>query len=106
MKLSEIMFYVGTQLSGEDIDIENICDDSRNVTKGSLFVCIKGAVDDGHEHAADAYEEGCRVFVTAKKIAIKPVWINFNSVKTKIFAKICKIIIFSFCIKPVFAPNV
>ena len=51
-------------------NVLSLCSDSRKASVNSMFVCIKGAVDDGHEHAADAYEEGCRVFVTAKKIAL------------------------------------
>ena len=51
-------------------NVLSLCSDSRKASVNSMFVCIKGAVDDGHEHAADAYEEGCRVFVTAKKITL------------------------------------
>ena len=42
MKLSEILTAVGVPFYSEDVDVVNICDDSRCVTDGSLFVCIKG----------------------------------------------------------------
>ena len=69
MKLSEIMFYVDTQFSGEDIDIENICDDSRNVTKGSLFVCIKGDNFDGHDFINDAVKRGAVAIIVERDVS-------------------------------------
>lgn len=69
MKLSEIIFYVGTQFSGEDIDIENICDDSRNVTKGSLFVCIKGDNFDGHDFINDAVKRGAVAIIVEHDVS-------------------------------------
>jgi UDP-N-acetylmuramoyl-L-alanyl-D-glutamate--2,6-diaminopimelate ligase len=32
--------------------------DSRQVTEGSLFCCVRGAVSDGHDHAAEAVRRG------------------------------------------------
>ena len=42
--------------------ISSLCHDSRKANEGSLFVCIKGAVSDGHDYARMAYDRGCRVF--------------------------------------------
>ena len=41
----------------------HITNDSRLVNRSSIFVCIKGAISDGHRYARSAYENGCRVFV-------------------------------------------
>jgi len=71
MKLSEIMSYVDTQFSGEDIDIENICDDSRNVTEGSLFVCIKGDNFDGHGFINDAVKRGAVAIIIEHDVSCK-----------------------------------
>lgn len=40
----------------------DICSDSRNASPGCLFVCTRGAADDGHLHAHEAYKAGCRDF--------------------------------------------
>ena len=39
-------------------DIREIYSDSRRVTPGSLFVCIRGSRADGHDFAADALKRG------------------------------------------------
>ena len=44
-------------------DIAALCFDSRKAGRNSIFVCISGAVSDGHDYARAAYERGCRVFV-------------------------------------------
>lgn len=46
--------------------VDHICRDSRTATKGSLFVCIKGANFDGHNYAGAAYMNGCRIFVAER----------------------------------------
>ncbi len=45
------------------VDISDVCCDSRKTTPGCLFVCVPGAVADGHLYAPAAYEMGCRHFV-------------------------------------------
>ena len=64
---------IGFSLRGKDRREENftyITNDSRDARKGSIFVCIKGAISDGHRYAQSAYENGCRVFVTTHPIEI------------------------------------
>ena len=51
------------ELSFAETSIESVCCDSRKVEKGAIFVCITGALYDGHEYAVAAYENDCRVFV-------------------------------------------
>lgn len=43
--------------------ITSVCDDSRMVGEGSLFVCIRGDKFDGHDFILDAYRRGCRHFL-------------------------------------------
>ena len=59
-----------TALSVEDIDISEVCYDSRKATAGALFVCVSGSLDDGHKYANDAYQKGARVFVCQTEIAL------------------------------------
>lgn len=45
------------------VDVDWIYCDSRKVTLDSLFVCIKGALADGHNYVTQAYGFGCRIFL-------------------------------------------
>ena len=51
-------------------DLTHISNDSRRVHHGSVFVCIKGAISDGHNYAQSAYDNGCRVFVASRPITL------------------------------------
>ncbi len=54
----------------KDIDITGIAYDSRKVTAGNLFVCIKGYETDGHKFAASAAANGAAVIVAEDKIDV------------------------------------
>jgi len=41
-----------------EVDVQRVELDSRAVTPGSLFACLRGASTDGHEHAPDAVDRG------------------------------------------------
>lgn len=51
-----------------DIEINNICYDSRKAKANDIFVCIKGYQSDGHKYAKSAYNNGVRVFAVEKVI--------------------------------------
>ncbi len=77
MLLNELMKVVSyteiinrTGIDPDATEIGDICCDSRKVTNGSVFVCISGSVNDGHDHAWGAYGHGCRVFVIEHKIKL------------------------------------
>ena len=55
-----------------DCEIDHITNDSREARQGSVFVCIKGFVTDGHLFALRAYENGCRVFVCERQPDLLP----------------------------------
>lgn len=62
MKLSELM--KGIPLPENfDGEIEGITCDSRRVTSGWAFVCIRGAAADGHKYAAQAEAAGAALIV-------------------------------------------
>lgn len=50
------------------IDIAYVAYDSRKATFDTVFVCIAGAVHDGHDFAKSAYDQGCRVFVCEHEV--------------------------------------
>ena len=53
-----------------DIDIANIQYDSRKVTQGTLFICVKGFNVDGHEFIQKAIEQGAKAFLVQEDIQI------------------------------------
>ena len=57
-------------LDPQKTDIHSLCCDSRKVTADSVFVCISGSVNDGHDHAWGAYGYGCRVFIIEHEIKL------------------------------------
>jgi UDP-N-acetylmuramoyl-L-alanyl-D-glutamate--2,6-diaminopimelate ligase len=51
-------------ISGDKkLPVENISFDSRNVTKNSMFVAVKGSKTDGHDHIENAIKAGASVVV-------------------------------------------
>ena len=50
------------------IDVTDICYDSRKAGKGIFFFCLCGASSDGHDYARKAYDSGCRVFALERDI--------------------------------------
>ncbi|MEE8836110.1 MAG: UDP-N-acetylmuramoyl-L-alanyl-D-glutamate--2,6-diaminopimelate ligase [Eubacteriales bacterium] len=53
-----------------DIAISDIVYDSRKVTDGCLFVCLKGAVSDGHRFAGDAAAKGAAAILVQDKVEV------------------------------------
>jgi len=51
-----------------DVEINSITDDSRKVSKGSLFVVLKGINLDGHLYISDAIKNGAKAIVYQGKI--------------------------------------
>jgi UDP-N-acetylmuramoyl-L-alanyl-D-glutamate--2,6-diaminopimelate ligase len=82
-KLSEILYKVHTTaLKGNtDVDIKNVCIDSRKVEAGSLFIALRGAVMDGHKFIDKAISSGavavvCEVFPSKTVPEVSYVQIN------------------------------
>ena len=48
----------------------DICTDSRAAREGSLFFCLRGANADGHDHAREAYDAGCRDFCAEREVTL------------------------------------
>ena len=59
-----------TGVDPEKTDITLLCSDSRQASAGSMFVCISGSVNDGHNFAWGAYGHMCRVFVIEHSISL------------------------------------
>lgn len=70
MKLTELL--QNTELNepiSQDVDVTNIAYDSRRVTPGGLFVCIKGYVTDGHKYVESAKQNGAVAILAQDKIS-------------------------------------
>ena len=66
-KLLERLDYKVLQGSDE-IEITELTNDSRNVKEGSVFVCITGAVRDGHDFVQEVAEKGATAVVVEKEV--------------------------------------
>ena len=51
-----------------DTEIKNIVFDTARVEKGSLFFCLKGVKNDGHDYAAQACEKGAAAVVAQRRV--------------------------------------
>ena len=49
-----------------DQEVKNVVYDSRKVEEGSLFICIRGAVVDGHKFIPQVFEKGALVTLSEK----------------------------------------
>lgn len=57
LKLSEIAPYLGATYN-RDAEFDSVCIDTRKITKGCLFICIKGERFDAHQFADEALSLG------------------------------------------------
>ena len=53
-----------------DTEVRSIAYDSRKVEEGALFVCIRGAVVDGHTFAEEVVKKGARVLVVEEPVNV------------------------------------
>lgn len=67
--LKEIAYALGADAFGE-ADITDICIDTRKITKGCLFICIRGERFDAHSFAAEAKEKGAAALMVDHKLDI------------------------------------
>ncbi len=73
MLLSEAAMAINAKLFGKDAEFTGVGTDSRDVTKGQLFVALKGENFDGHDYAALAIEQGAAaVLVSNPSLGVKP----------------------------------
>ncbi|MDD2955691.1 MAG: UDP-N-acetylmuramoyl-L-alanyl-D-glutamate--2,6-diaminopimelate ligase [Oscillospiraceae bacterium] len=70
MKLKQLLQDIRYTTSLPDIEIPRITADSRQVTDGCLFLCLKGMRFDGHDAAAQAVEDGAAAVVCEKDLAL------------------------------------
>ncbi len=72
MKLKQLLTKLEYELLQGDIEIEisDIVYDSRKATEKNAFVCLSGAVVDGHSYIENAVKLGCRVIFVEKEVPL------------------------------------
>lgn len=72
MKLNELLKTVEyTLIKGNaDTEVSDIIYDSRKITPGSMFVCLKGYNSDGHSYASQAVEKGASAILISDDLDI------------------------------------
>lgn len=74
MLLSEAANVLKAKFIGKDAEFTSVGTDSRNVTKGQLFVALKGEHFDGHDYAAQAIAQGAAaVLLSSPNLGVEPV---------------------------------
>ena len=69
LKLKDLLENNAAAPIGET-EISSVTDDTRKVTEGSLFVCIKGGKFDGHDAAAEMLEKGAAAVVCERDLGL------------------------------------
>ena len=54
----------------DEAEVTTLVNDSRKVDAGSVFVCISGAVSDGHKFAADVAAKGAAAVIVEKDVEV------------------------------------
>ena len=71
MLLSNLLDGVKVLSDYVDRDVKCIINDSRNVKENDVFVCINGAVTDGHNYAGKAVENGASAVICERDLGLR-----------------------------------
>lgn len=69
-KLEYTIAQVPADIKIEDVEITELVNDSRKVVDHSIFVCISGAVVDGHDFIEDVVNKGAIAVIVEKDVAV------------------------------------
>ena len=72
MKLTQLLEHLQYEViqGNDDIMVTELVNDSRRVCEGSVFVCISGAVSDGHSYIADVAEKKAAAVIVEKDVKL------------------------------------
>ena len=79
---------VGSESKVIDVEIENICFNSKEVSENSLFVCLVGENSNGHNFAKEAEQKGAKAIVCEKELPVSTAQIIVENSR-KALSKIC-----------------
>lgn len=90
MRLDRITEGCGTvSVNGSlEVDILSVCNDSRKVASGALFIAVKGFASDGHDYIKTAVEKGAAaiMYEDASKVTDVPEGITLVQVESSRYA--------------------
>lgn len=90
MKLSKVLSNVDTKGEYDDIEIEGLYHNSKEVKDGGLFFAIDGTKVSGREFALEAVKRGAKVIISSSKIEGLPSEvINLVSEDTRLAMSLC-----------------
>ncbi|MDE5604163.1 MAG: UDP-N-acetylmuramoyl-tripeptide--D-alanyl-D-alanine ligase [Eubacterium sp.] len=75
LTLSEIAKACGGECN-LDCEINSVCIDTRKITKGCLFICIKGERFDAHQFANEALEKGAAAVMISEAIDVNGAYVK------------------------------
>lgn len=72
MKLNQLLERLKYEVvqGSDEIQVTTLVNDSRKIENGSVFVCISGAVVDGHEFIADVSGKGAVAVIVEKEVEV------------------------------------
>ncbi|MCI9422208.1 MAG: UDP-N-acetylmuramoyl-L-alanyl-D-glutamate--2,6-diaminopimelate ligase [Dorea sp.] len=70
MRLTQLLEHLEYEVvkGNHEIEVTELINDSRKVTPGCVFVCISGAVSDGHEYAGEVGAKGAKALIAEKEV--------------------------------------
>lgn len=70
MKLTQLLKRLEYEViqGSDDIEVSTLINDSRKVEEGSVFVCITGAVSDGHKYINEVADKGASAVIVEKEV--------------------------------------
>lgn len=85
MILANLLKKVKYELVNGDISVEirELCNDSRKAGRGDVFVCIKGAVSDGHKYINQVVANGAAAIIVSEDVTVSDALRNVTIVKTE-----------------------
>ena len=72
MKLSVLLERIAYEIcqGSTEQEVSSVAFDSRKVSEGSLFICIRGAVVDGHSFVDDVVKKGAKTLVVEEEVSV------------------------------------
>lgn len=72
MRVKELLVQVPYQcVKGTDeVEVNHLIYDSRKVEEGDVFVCLTGAVSDGHSYIEDVIKKGAKAIIVEKEVTV------------------------------------
>ncbi|MFT5889328.1 MAG: UDP-N-acetylmuramoyl-tripeptide--D-alanyl-D-alanine ligase [Zhongshania sp.] len=72
MALQKMAAAVGGELRGADVEVQQVCTDSRKLKSGDLFIALNGENYDGNQFVADAVKAGAAAAIVSKATDLLP----------------------------------